>query len=59
MDPNANLREQEDILTTPHKDRYDYARLRELRSALEDWLNYGGFEPVWSDYPLAARYFGR
>lgn len=56
MDPNANLREQEEILNTPAKDR-DRARLKELREALWGWLDGHGFEPTWHKWPKAARYF--
>lgn len=60
MDPNANLREQEQILTVPVLQRTpaQVARLGELRRALTGWLRRGGFEPAWSMCPLAARYFG-
>lgn len=53
MDPNANLQEQERILTTGG----DRARLRELRVALGEWLEGGGFAPDWSQAPRAARAF--
>ena len=56
MDPNANLQEQEAILTN-WTIRADIARLRELRIALRDWLAAGGFEPTWTEYPIAARYY--
>jgi hypothetical protein len=62
MDPNGNLTEQAFILTqqspatdgisTQHK-----RRLRELREALQDWLNHGGFEPSWVSHPTATREF--
>lgn len=71
MDPNANLREQEDILarstrrdangtnhgTVPTRD--DYRRLGELRQALYDWIRAGGFEPDWTLGPVARHYYGR
>ena len=53
MDPNANLREQDQLLTG----KGDAARLRELRMALRVWLTDGGFEPDWAAYPRAARYY--
>lgn len=59
MDPNANLLAQERILSNPKRGNDEYRILRELRYALDIWLNRGGVDPVWSDCPLAARYFGR
>ena len=61
MDPNANLAAQERILTeyantcgpVPDATR----RLRELREALVDWLDRGGFQPDWRAYPQAAKYW--
>jgi hypothetical protein len=49
MDPNANLREQNDC--------NDPARLRELRQELAGWLDVGGFAPDWQQCPLAAKGF--
>jgi hypothetical protein len=69
MDPNANLQEQESILTR-RADGYDpdlawaFTRsddtrtLRELRQALIGWIRGGGFEPDWSQCPRAAKYYG-
>ena len=58
MDPNANLREQEDILTQVGPvDCYERARLKKLRIALREWLDNGGFAPIWDNYPKAHRYF--
>ena len=59
MDPNANLREQEEIL---HRDGgresdADFARLWDLRQALYDWLREGGFAPDWSTAPNASAYY--
>ena len=66
MDPNANLREQERILSRvpaewPRKPlpRADRERLAELREALAHWLWADGFAPDWSACPLAAMYYGR
>jgi hypothetical protein len=56
MDPNANLAEQERILTSSPIDR---ARLRELRDALREWLGNGGFAPDWARHPKAAKYYGK
>jgi hypothetical protein len=55
MDPNANLAEQDDIVTgrTPGAS----ARLRELRRALAGWLAGGGFAPDWLAHPAAAKYY--
>lgn len=58
MDPNANLKEQEDILTqVGPQDSYSTARLRELRSALRGWLSKGGFDPDWAAAPNATVYW--
>lgn len=61
MDPNANLQEQERILTARRSGnvarRYQAGRLRELRDALATWLHGGGFQPDWSKCPLAADYW--
>lgn len=65
MDPNANLGEQEQIVsawayrsvsagTPPAHER---ARLHELRSALGGWLASGGFEPVWTAAPRASAWW--
>lgn len=66
MDPNANLREQEEILTEidnlpTNRHRKGERRLRprliELRQALIRWLSDGGFEPDWTKAPKASIYF--
>jgi len=49
MDPNANLAEQAECT--------DSARLRELRQALLEWLQRGGFEPDWDANPEATADF--
>lgn len=62
MDPNANLREQADLLADPHHGslhNYDRYRLHDLRIALRDWLQGGGFAPDWDRYPAAAANFKR
>ena len=70
MDPDANLREQEELLCemaeyeadgTTHHPAYDNARdeLYELRKALSYWLGYRGFEPNWDAAPRARIHFGR
>jgi hypothetical protein len=63
MDPNANLLEQEAILTTRQRPdgtlhNYDRYELHDLRRALHDWLCTGGFAPDWSKAPHAAKYYG-
>jgi len=60
MDPQANIEEQERIITrrlegTPQPD--DEVRLAELRIALRGWLAAGGFQPTWTTAPRAACYF--
>jgi hypothetical protein len=61
MDPNANLQEQEAILARWRTPRgcigRDNTRLAELRIALAEWLQAGGFAPDWSKAPKAAHYF--
>jgi hypothetical protein len=62
MDPNANLLQQEAILTERLREdqtlhNYDRYELFDLRVALADWLSGGGFEPDWSQAPKARVYF--
>lgn len=69
MDPNANLQEQERLITElaqlkgygPSKPAYIAAweRRSDLRAALREWLLGGGFEPDWSKAPIAARFYGK
>ena len=67
MDPNANLHEQEQLLTRfwRARDTRDawmrdhYARLTELRDALAHWLDHGGFEPNWTKAPRASTFYGK
>lgn len=64
MDPNANLREQSEILaelapTVGPVPRERSERLRELRKALRHWLGMSGFAPDWTAYPHAAQSFKR
>ncbi len=64
MDPNANLAEQEQLLSDiqgadTDEERRDFAaELHVLRRDLREWLARGGFEPDWSKHPAAARYYG-
>jgi hypothetical protein len=62
MDPNANLMEQEIILTVYASGSIIVARskyrLTELREALARWLDRGGFPPDWTRCPKAAKYYG-
>lgn len=62
MDPNANLEEQESILTavTPTKPMLytERRRLTDLRLALSEWIAGGGAEPDWTKGRRAARYYG-
>lgn len=53
MDPNANLAEQDQLLNADT--RIDKQRRSELRRALQDWLNHGGFAPAWTKYPEATK----
>ncbi len=64
MDPNANLAEQERIINNAKANGVVSVvsrnpRLRELRLALAEWMNRGGFEPDWTAAPNAAQYYGR
>lgn len=64
MDPDANLREQEQIINRRGATRgsvyySDVARLDELRRALGEWLARGGFDPNWTYGPTASIYFER
>lgn len=58
MDPNANLQEQEDLLTRTDVS-FDEEWLLNLRFNLCQWLRMGGFEPDWEACPNAAAYYGR
>ena len=51
MDPNATLQWINDELETMPR---DLDRLLELAAALHQWLNRGGHEPNWSEYPRAS-----
>ena len=55
MDPNANLAEQASLLDAA--DRHDLTRRRELREALQEWLDRRGFAPDWKAYPAATKAF--
>jgi hypothetical protein len=64
MDPQANLVEQEELVLRLRKTTNSPAqitsarrRLKELRTALVDWLKGGGYEPDWSKCPAAKTYF--
>ena len=57
MDPNANLDEQARLLSST--ERVDVLRRAELRRALRDWINGGGFPPAWDVHQMAsAAYMG-
>lgn len=56
MDPNANLKEQAELIADGLPDAMsDRRRLSELRRALFDWITGGGFEPDWRAYPAASK----
>jgi hypothetical protein len=55
MDPNANLQAQERILLS--LDDPDLDRLTELRRALSTWLACEGFEPDWTQAPVATLFY--
>ena len=69
MDPNANLREQSELLIEMSEYEADgstwhpaYLNARDdlqyHRSVLSEWLECGGFAPDWSKYPDASKYWG-
>ena len=64
MDPNANLKEQSEILSeiktyaAPEHRAILRARLKELRIALCQWLRNGGFAPEWKAFPKASAAMG-
>lgn len=49
MDPDANLEEQNRLIARSNKNGYlsevDALRLDELKEALKEWLDKGGFPP--------------
>lgn len=57
MDPNANLKEQSELLEA--QDRADISRRAELRRALLEWLCGGGYAPDWTLHPAAAKAYKR
>lgn len=61
MDPNANLREQAELLLPTWQvsdlSTYDRRRLSELRRALQAWLSSGGFAPDSKAYPDAWKLY--
>ena len=57
MDPNANLKEQNDLLDSV--DEFDQERIADLREALYDWLARGGFQPDWDKYTQAGIAFNK
>lgn len=65
MDPNANLKTQEELiecrrgyLAGEHRSMIQ-RELKELRLALLQWLRNGGFAPDWAACPKASGYFGK
>lgn len=54
MDPNAAAAELEQILNNPAV--IDDTRAAELRRALLEWQERGGFAPQWVNYPRARQY---
>lgn len=55
MDPNANLREQLELLEGARGGDFDAERFVELAEALGEWRQSGGFKP---DDALARRFAG-
>jgi hypothetical protein len=53
MDPDANLRQQEEALAVG-----DAEALRALRHDLTAWLRRGGFQPQWAKAKRAAAHYG-
>lgn len=62
MDPNANLQEQEQLIAVAYERklrRVELDRLADLREALGEWLEGGGFAPDWTLAPRARKYWGQ
>ncbi len=68
MDPNANLKDQHDLMTeiaeyrdTPYHPAVANARkdLHDTRVALHEWLRRGGYAPQWDLYPTATLAYRR
>ena len=63
MDPDANLQAQAEALANRRADgtlhNYDRYALYNLREALRDWLDKGGFAPKWNTHPDATTAFHR
>lgn len=62
MDPNATLKRITELLEDFEKQSPGNKRLirQELREAcynLNNWLQNGGFQPRWLDYPEASEFF--
>jgi len=62
MDPNANLAEQDSIMRAAngrisHVPKADRPRLRELQTALWEWIRGGGFAPEWDRFPYGTTRF--
>ena len=64
MDPNANLKKQEELIELRKGLEAGVLRseiqreLKELRVALVGWLRGGGFAPQWATCPKASAYYG-
>ncbi|MCA1841069.1 MAG: hypothetical protein LC723_12225 [Actinobacteria bacterium] len=70
MDPNANLKEQEELLQEMSEYEADGAEnhpayknaaddLGRYRAQLRRWLSNGGVEPDWSTCPNAAKHYNK
>lgn len=53
MDPNATLQMIHEFLT----DRKAGDEVDEWCYDLKEWLDKGGFEPNWEQYPLGTSYY--
>jgi len=59
MDPNANLKRQQELLPEVRTNSYARYEMYELRVALRDWMSNGGIAPEWEKYPEATAAFQR
>lgn len=54
MDPDANLKRQQELLLETKNSSYARYEMYDLRVALREWLTKGGAEPKWDAHPQAA-----
>ena len=54
MDPNETLKQIDQ-----HIQAGDEQEAAECYRDLAEWMSKGGFNPIWSNYPQAAAYYGK